>query len=100
MERDGRRRWTAEQKLAVLQEGRQTGMTVSEVCRRHELQPSQYYAWEKQAREGALHALRHGPGGRPKADHSTALKAEVERLRIALAEITVENLTLKRGPLA
>ncbi len=30
-----RRPWTAEQRLRILQEGRQAGATVAEVCRRH-----------------------------------------------------------------
>jgi len=32
-----RRQWTAEQKLQIIEEARQTDATVSEVCRRHAL---------------------------------------------------------------
>ena len=60
-----RRRWTAEEKLTILQEARQAGHTVSEVCRRHQVQPTQYYLWEKQAKAGALAALRSASPGRP-----------------------------------
>jgi transposase len=49
-----RRRRTAEEKLEVLQEARRAGQMVSEVCRRHQVAPGQFYAWEKQARQGAL----------------------------------------------
>ena len=54
-----RRRWSAQDKLSILREARQTGQTVSEVCRRHGLSPGLFYVWEKQAQEGALQALRH-----------------------------------------
>jgi len=54
----------AEEKLGIIEEARQTPCTVSEVCRRHGLAVGQFYAWEKQARQGALEALRNGRRGR------------------------------------
>ena len=82
---------------SILQEARQTGQTVSEVCRRHQIQPTQFYAWEKQARSGALWALRGSGPGRPKQDPTAAQQAEIERLRAAVADLTIENLSLKKG---
>jgi len=92
-----RRHWTAEDKVRVLEEARQAGQSVSEVCRRHQITPGQFYAWEKQARQGALEALRNGKRGRKGADPAVHLRTEVERLRNAVAELSVENLQLKRG---
>jgi transposase-like protein len=54
------------------------------------------YQWEKQAREGALQALRNGKRGRKKADPTVQLQAEVERLRAVVAELSAENLQLKK----
>ena len=92
-----RRRWTPEEKLQILEEARQTGQTISEVCRRHQITPGQFYTWEKQARQGALAALRNGPRGPQKTDPTPQLQAEIERLRDVIAEISAENLALKRG---
>ncbi|MGH8537539.1 MAG: transposase [Gammaproteobacteria bacterium] len=39
------RRFTADQKLAILREAEQPGVTVSAVCRRHGLAPSVFYRW-------------------------------------------------------
>lgn len=39
------RRFTAEQKIEILREADQPGVTVSEVCRRHGLSPSVLYRW-------------------------------------------------------
>ncbi len=39
------RRFTAEQKIEILREADQPGVTVSEVCRRHGLAPSVLYRW-------------------------------------------------------
>jgi transposase len=92
-----RRRWTAEEKLQVLTEGRQTGQTVSEVCRRHQLALGQFYDWESRAREGALEALRNGRAGRRKVDRTSQLEAELQRYQVVVAELSAENLQLKKG---
>ncbi len=48
------RKWAAEEKLQILDEARRAGQAVSDVCRRHQIAPSQFYEWERQARAGAL----------------------------------------------
>jgi transposase-like protein len=92
-----RRRWTAEEKLRILEEARQTGQSVSEVCRRHQVATGQFYLWEKQARQGALVALRNHPRGRLRADPTSPLHGEIDRLRTVVAELSAENLQLKKG---
>ncbi|MCL0084521.1 helix-turn-helix domain-containing protein [Dehalococcoidia bacterium] len=37
-----------------------SGATISEVCRRYQIHHSQFYRWERLARQGALEALRNG----------------------------------------
>jgi transposase len=97
MTTQNRRRWTAEEKLRIIEEARQAEQTVSEVCRRHGVAAGQFYTWEKRARQGALEALRRRKGGRKRSDPSRQLQVEVERLRVVVAELSVENLELKRG---
>jgi transposase len=97
MSKRTQRTWTAEDKLRILDEARQAGQAVSEVCRRHQIAPTQFYLWEKQARQGALEALRPGARGRKPVPEEVRLTAEVERLRTAVAELTLENLQFKRG---
>ena len=48
-----RRHWTAEKKLQIVEEARQTPQTISGVCRHHGIATGQFYAWEKKARQGA-----------------------------------------------
>ena len=60
MERNEGTRMSAEEKLKVVEEGRQSGATISEVCRRHQVSHAQFYRWERLARQGALEALRNG----------------------------------------
>lgn len=92
-----RRHWTAEEKMRILEEGRQIGQSVSAVCRHYQVAPGQYYAWEKQARQAALAGLRNGRRGSQGSDASQPLRAEIERLRAVVAELSAENLQLKKG---
>jgi len=91
-----RRSWSAQQKLTILDEARKAGMTVSEVCRRHGVSVGQFYAWEKQARQSALEGLQAQRRG-PKTDRATVLEGELGRLRAVIAELSAENLALKKG---
>ena len=97
MTTETRRRWTADEKLKILDEARQAGQSVSDVCRRHQIAPGQFYTWEKLARAGAREALRARVRGRKAPDPTTELQAEVTRLRAVVAELSAENLTLKKG---
>ena len=97
MSTNNRRRWTPEDKLAILEEARQSDQTISEVCRRHQLAPGQFYAWERQARQAALSSLRNSKPGRKTPDPTEPLQAQIQRLQAVVAELCAENLDLKKG---
>lgn len=90
-----RKRWPAQEKLKILKEGQQSGTTISEVCRRHGISTAHYYQWQKQADEGALGALNGSDREKP-SKREERLKAELERMKGVVAEITAENLELKK----
>jgi transposase len=49
-----RRRWSLQDKLQIVGETLQPGVTVTEVARRHGLAPSVVFSWRRLAREGRL----------------------------------------------
>ncbi len=51
-----RRRWTAAEKVAIVNETYEPGVTVSLVARRHGVAPNQLFRWRKLAAQGALTA--------------------------------------------
>jgi transposase len=53
-----RRRFTTEQKLAIVSETMQPGMSISYVARRHGLSPSLVFRWRQLMSEGGKEAVR------------------------------------------
>ena len=51
---------SAEEKLGILEKGRQSETTASEVYRRRQISHAQFYRWERIAKQGALKALSNG----------------------------------------
>src|SRR3954465_13307307 len=49
-----RRRWSYQEKVRIIEETTEPGVTVSEVARRHGLAPSVVFTWRRLAREGRL----------------------------------------------
>jgi transposase len=67
-----RRRFTTEQKLAVVAETMQPGMSISYVARRHGLSPSLVFRWRRLMSDGGREAVR--------ADDEVVAAAELRRL--------------------
>lgn len=89
-----RRKWTAADKLRIVLAGMQPNVEVSELCRREGINPTQYYGWKKQLLSSANKIFDAQEGKRSAAEERK--EAEVQRLKSVIAEITAENLELKK----
>ena len=93
-----RRRYTVAEKLEILEEARAPGSTVAEVLRRHGVDGTTFYRWEKQAREGMREALNGRLRDRGAKDREIErLKRDLRKKREIIAEVVEENLELKKG---
>jgi len=93
-----RRQFSADTKLQILKEGRHTNLSVSQVCEQYQISPTLFYQWERQADQAALQALNGQARGRKKVRLAEEqLRAEVQRLQAVIAELSAENLHLKKG---
>lgn len=90
-----RKRWTAEEKLRIVLAGLQGDIEVSELCRREGINPTQYYGWKKQLL-GSASRVFHGQAEKPSAKEQR-LEKDLGRAKDVIAEITAENLELKKG---
>lgn len=92
-----KRKFSAEEKYQILEEGKTPGASIAEVCRRHQISSTLYYHWEKQAKLGCLEALKGKGNGRKKDTEAETLKEKITRLKSVISEITEENLVLKKS---
>lgn len=94
-----RRRLSAAEKVKILEEARQPGTTVAEVLRRHQLDATTFYRWEREAKAAILAALGERPPGRPNGavQELERLQRELDKKSRIIAEVVEENLALQRG---
>ena len=91
-----RRRWSVDQKLAILAEAAQPGMSISYVARRHGISSSMVFGWRRRMTEGGKEAVR--------ADDEVVARAEVRELQKRIGELervlgkkTLENEILREA---
>ena len=93
-----RRKYTPEEKVRIVIEGIRGEISVSALCRREGINPGVYYKWLKGYHGGgqveAEGWTRYGRRTRAEVD---ALKRENERLKELVAQLSVENLVLKKS---
>lgn len=91
-----RRKLTPQRKLQIALESLQSDQKVAELCRREGLSPTQVYQWRKQLL-GAANAVFTDRRGQTREDpRIEKLAGENQRLKGVIAEITAENLDLKK----
>ncbi|ELI9351064.1 IS3-like element IS2 family transposase [Escherichia coli] len=91
-----RRRRTTQEKIAIVQQSFEPGMTVSLVARQHGVAASQLFLWRKQYQEGSLTAVAAGEQVVPASELAAAMKQIKERQRL-LGKKTMENELLKEA---
>jgi transposase len=74
-----RRRWTAEEKGAMVEEAEQPGASVSSVARKYGVNPNQLFHWRRLIRQGSLSAVR--------ADEEVVPVSEVKQMRARVREL-------------
>jgi transposase len=91
-----RRRRTTAEKLAIIAETREPGMTVSLVARRHGLAPNQLFTWRRLAEQGALTATQAEEEVVP-ASAFRAQQEQIRELQRLLGKKTLETEILKEA---
>lgn len=80
-----RRKWDAQTKARIVLAGLE-GESVSDLCRRYEIRPSQYYKWRDHFVSNCARAF----DGPPKCRGHNHLEAENTRLKKLVGELTLE----------
>ena len=103
-ENPSRRRFTTEQKVAILRRHLVDKVPVSDLCDEYRIQPSLFYVWQRQALEHLDLAVEAGAGRRGRESRQrdaqsqriTALEAKLARKDQVIAEISEEYVRIKK----
>lgn len=91
-----RRRWSAAEKVRMVEETYAPGASVSSVARQHGVNPNQLFSWRRLAAEGAYTAAAAGEEVVPASEHR-ALQQQVRELHRLLGKKTLEAEILKEA---
>lgn len=90
-----RRKWTPKRKMEIVLETLQSDTKLAEVCRREGLAPNMVYKWRKQLMNSADTVFARKKDEREDPQIAKMAK-ENQKMKDVIAEITAENLVLKK----
>ena len=91
------RRWSKEEKLRIIRLHLDEHISVERIEKEHGISHSLVSAWVKKYIEEGEYALEPHNGNPYAALHTSKSLSEVERLRLMVAKLEVENARLKKG---
>ena len=95
--RKTRKKHSSEDKIRIVLEGLRAEDSIAELCRREGISPTQYYNWKSHllgSAEAVFGDRRTKKNGQPRPEDPR--EQELTKLRGVIAEITSENLELKK----
>jgi transposase len=96
-----RRHFNGAQKLAILREHLIEKIPVSDVCQKHDLQPTLFYLWQKKLFEDGASVFETKAANvrqqNAEAQKIQALEAKIEKKNEVLAELMGEHVELKKS---
>ena len=97
-----RRKFTAEQKVAILRQHLLEKVPISQVCEQHGIQPTQFYQWQKVFFEGGAFAFEPNSSGKDgkvkKLEQKiSALESKLSGKDEVIAEIMASHVQLKKS---
>lgn len=78
------RKWTAEEKLAIVLEGLKEKRSISDICREHKISQTLYYKWRDKFLEAGKRGLQNGS---PSDSH---YKADIEKLQKIIGKQAIQ----------
>ena len=92
-----KRTFNAEEKIRIILEGLKGETSVTEVCRRETIHPSQYYKWSKDFLEAGKKRLNGDTVREANTDEVKDIRDENDALKQLVAELSLKNKVLKKS---
>ncbi len=97
---NSKRHFTAQQKVQILREHLIDKVPVSQLCQKHQIQPTLFYNWQKTFFENGTAAFERQPSrSRVSVEQKKLeqLEAKLQRKDEVLAELMTEHILLKKS---
>lgn len=94
-----RKRYSAEEKIRIVQEGLCGEDSIAELCHREAINQNVYYCWSKEFLEAGKQRLAGDIKREATSNEVTDLKHENDQLKRLLADIMLKNEVLKKSVL-
>jgi transposase len=95
-EKKNRRQWSAAKKLKLVLESMNGDTKMADICRREGLSPNMLHQWRKQLLGSAEEVFGRKQKKASFNGVEERLRQENDRMKSVIAEITAENLDLKK----
>lgn len=94
-----RRHLTPDQKFKIVKEQLTTKTSISDLCKRYGIAPSQFYKWQDKFLKSALEGFKKSDEGPTKAElrKIDELEKKNTRMQSVITEIVQENIELKKN---
>ncbi len=86
------RKWSSEEKMAIMLEGLRGEKSVAEICREHQISQALYYRWRDRFLEAGQKGLSNGGS----KDETKVLQAQIEKLEKIIGYQTMAIEALKK----
>lgn len=95
--RKSRRMFTSEQKILIVMEGLRAETSVAELCRKHQINESQFYKWNKEFMEAGKKRLEGDQTREATSDEVAELRKENARLKETVADLVLRYDIVKKS---
>lgn len=97
IKRQTRRKFNSEEKIRIVIEGLRGEETVASLCRKEGISPALYYKSSKDFMEAGKKRLSGDTEREASTDEVKDLRDEILQLKIAVADLTIDNRGLKKS---
>ena len=94
-----RRQFTPDQKFKIIKEQMTTKTSVSDICKKYDISPTNFYKWQEKFLRSALEGFKRSDDGPTKAELRKIDEQEkkIHKMQSAITEIVQENIELKKS---
>jgi transposase len=96
IKRKTRRKFTAEEKIRIVLQGLRGEESITDLCRKEGIHPTNYYKWSKSFLESGKRQLNGDTIREASSSEVKELRDENDELKMLVAEVILRNRVLKK----